>query len=1017
MRLGIILISFMLAASALSEAEAQVVDYGKENGVFSFEEDMEEVTCSKRSAASISSQHSKLGEKSLKWEWSKEKASISINASVPYLPENPNPKETSVSSFVFWIYSPEPMEGRLRFSFMKEDRECCHFEYTLGFQGWRGAWVAFDRDMEGTPLPDMDRVLITAPEGVKSGCLYFDGIITASFQDVRYHTADWQARFINKETTNFWLTLNQYWDTSLDIPLPNEVKEQEHEDFRTIEQRFITLATEGVKPLDIDEIRRIYDSYDIRFNDDGTIKGKPIWFIRYGETYNNQGIHDAKQTFTRNGQTLKQLNDIMLRIAVSYMKETESAIKDEIAEIYVNLTKHLEDQGFAAGSGQGTLHHLGYSMRNFYTGPVIMKTVLEEAGLSAKMQAAMEWFSGAGEVKEAPKIPGMDVDAFNTSLMGRFAAILMLEDTPYKQTYMKALSRWVDNGFKYTEGLRPCFKRDGSVIHHRKCYPEYAIGGFKGSVNAIWMLAKTSFAISEQSHENQKKALLTMRFFSQLKSFPIAMSGRHPDGTKELVPYQFALLADAGSPDGTSPIDKELAEAYLRLDGTDGKWGRRFTEAGFRPEKTPEGGRYLGYGCSLSYRHEDCLVTFAGHSRYIWATETYRNENHYGRYLTHGSMQILYGSGSFGSGYHPEGWDWCHIPGTTAAERPMEEMRANVLNVDRFSGYEEMLLSDEWFAGGTVFGTEAAAYSMKLHEHDKYNGSLRARKSFFAFGNRIVSIGDGLENSLEGSELHTTIFQNSIREDYHTTQVNGTTHTEADYSEISTGGMTVLQDRNGTAYFVKDAEVHISRGLQHSFHEETDAPTEGMFEKAYIDHGGPCVSDMKAGCDRYEYLIVLKPSQEQMVGYAEKSPYTVLRADGMAHIVKDDESGIIGCAAFESIQVDDTILSLSPAVMMYRRNGSSITMTVSNPDLALYTGEADEEYYEDGKRVERSIYGRKWVDNPAMPTTIRIVLDGIWTPEEDCMCDMEASYTDGQTTLLINTLESRTETIRIKCKI
>mgnify|MGYP003302937139 CR=1 FL=1 len=29
---------------------------------------------------------------------------------------------------------------------------------------------------------------------------------------------------------------------------------------------------------------------------------------------------------------------------------------------------------------------------------------------------------------------------------------------------------------------------------------------------------------------------------------------------------------------------------------------------------------------------------------------------------------------------------------------------------------------------------------MKLHEHDKYNGTLRARKSFFAVGNRIVCL-------------------------------------------------------------------------------------------------------------------------------------------------------------------------------------------------------------------------------------------------------------------------------------
>ena len=974
--------------------EAQVVDYGQANGVFSFEQDIEGVTVSSRSSVSISAEHSKLGHKSLKWEWKKKGSSMSINAPVPYLAKNPNPKETSVSSFVFWIYSPKPLQGELHFSFMKDGKECSWFDYKLGFTGWRGAWVAFDRDMEGIPVEDMDEVRITASDNLKSGVLYFDGIITASFQDVRYHTADWQARFINKETTNFWLTLNQFWDNNLDIAVENRpMTDKEIADCKTIEDRFIELVTDGVKPLSIDEIRQIYKTYNIRFNEDGTINGLPIWFIRYGETYLNQGIPDAMPTFTARGQTLRQLNDAMLKIAVSYMQEDDPVIKAEIADIYVNLTKHLLDQGFAVGSGQGTLHHLGYSMRNFYTAPVIMKAVLKEAGLAEQMQMAMEWFCGAGEVRTAPEQLGMDIDAFNTSLMGRFGSVIMLKDDSYKHAYFTALSRWVDNGFKYTEGTNPAFKRDGTVVHHRKCYPEYAIGGFKGSVNAIWMLAGTQWAISQESHEIQKNALMTMRFYSQIKSFPLAMSGRHPDGTRSLIPSQFALLADAGSPDGSQAIDKDLAEAYLRINGVGGKWGEKFVNAGLTPEKAPVGGKYLPYNCSLSYRQDEWLLTFAGHSRYLWAAETYQRENHYGRYLAHGSMQLLCGKDSFESGYQLAGWDWCHIPGTTAAEIPMEQMKANVLNVDEFSGYEEMLLSDEWFAGGVAFEEEAAMYSMKLHEHDKYNGSLRARKSYFAFGNRIVCLGDGLENSLEGSQLHTTLFQNSISPEDETP------------SATLNAENIVLSDKFGNAYFVRNAEVRLTKGLQHSYHEETDAPTEGYFEKAYINHGSICNGES------YEYMVVIAPTKAEVDLYEAELPYTVLRADASAHIVKDAVSGITGCAAFETVGIDDTILSISPAVIMYTLTDKSINMSISNPDLALYTGESDEIFDENGKRKERSVYGRSWVNNPAHPTRVQIVVSGEWKVDGDCK--MNTSYDNGNTIINIETAESRTEHIKL----
>ena len=289
MKLKNAIISIVLAASVLYGAEAQVVDYGQANGVFSFEETTEGFTCSKRSQLSVSSDHFKLGCKSLKWEWNKAGSYISLDGNIPYLPENPNPKETSVSSFVFWIYSPSVLNGHLHFSFLKDGKECCSFDYKLGFTGWRGAWVAFDRDMCGKPEIGMDEVRITTSDECRHGTLYFDGIITASFQDVRYHTADWQARFINKETTNFWLTLNQFWDNQFDIPEPNKVlSESEINDFRTIEDRYIELVTDGVKPMSIDEIRKIYESYSISYNDDKTIKGKTILFIRYGETYLNQ---------------------------------------------------------------------------------------------------------------------------------------------------------------------------------------------------------------------------------------------------------------------------------------------------------------------------------------------------------------------------------------------------------------------------------------------------------------------------------------------------------------------------------------------------------------------------------------------------------------------------------------------------------------------------------------------------------------------------------------------------------
>lgn len=975
MKKPILLIILSLAASLLFSLEAQVVDYGIANGVLSFEDGVSPAEASKCSRLSVSNEHSKLGISSLKWDWKKKGSYISIKGDIPYLPENPNPKETSIASFVFWMYSPAVLDGTVRFSFLKNGRECCHFDYCLGFQGWRGSWVGFDRDMQGKPEIGMDEVRIYAPKTIRKGTLYLDGLITSSFQDVRYHTPDFHAPYVNEKTDIHWLILNNSWKLSLDVPQKESLTAEEIGDMKTVRDRFVQIVTEKVKPYSLEEAREMYESYQLSYNPDGTITGKPIYFIRYGETYLNQGIPDAKQAFAKAGQLLKDLNDRMLRLAVSVMKSSDADERKELSMMYVNLTRHLLDQGFAAGSGQGTLHHLGYSMRNFYTGPVIMQDILREAGLDNEVQQAMEWFSGVGEIKVAPAVLGMDIDAFNTSLMGRVASLLMLDDTPYKYAYMQALARWVDNGLKHTEGLRPCFKTDGTVVHHRKAYPAYATGGFTGAVNAVWMLAKTSFAISQESHQNLKDALLAMRFYCYDDIFPLAMSGRHPDGKGALIPSHFSRLAKAGSPDGGTEIDAELAAAFRRLAPK----SKAF--ATIDPESTPQGTEYYGFSCSMSHRYGDDLVTIAGHSRYLWAAEIYQQANHYGRYLTHGSMDI--------GGFSMLGWDWCHIPGTTAAVLPMDQMKATVLNVDEFSGYEEMLISDEWFAGGVTHKGQNGAYAMKLHEHDKYNGSLRAKKSFFVVENRIVCLGTDIENSIEGAPVHTTLFQKSLDS------------SDEDIRFTSEEGF--IRDHDGVTYIVRDAKIHFRSGLQHSLHEESDMPTEGLFELAYIDHG----DIVKDG--RYEYAVILPGGTSDAA-----ASYEVVRHDSKVHSVKDIPTGIVSAAIFEEGSVDQHIVYSSPAMLMYSAEGDVMTLSVANPDLALYEGESDEKFDAEGKRLERSVYSRYWIDNPCAPTTIKVTVKGLWDISDDNGSDVVCIHVNGNTSLTFKSKEARTEEITLK---
>lgn len=979
----------------------------------------------------MSDDHSKLGSRSLKWSWSSRRGgSLTIDTPVEYLPINPG--ESSVSSFVFWVYSPQVLDGELTFTFYRGQHQCCSFAFRLGFTGWRGAWVAFDRDMTGEPEQGMDRIVVSASKGLKSGTLYFDGIIPAAFEDVRYHTAGWQAPFINAGTDSHWLVLNQSWDLRLDVPQVKVIDADFAPEMSTITSRFIELAVEDRQTQSYETLLERFNSYGIHTVADGTVMGLPIFFTRYGETFINLGIPDASKRFERAGELLRDYNDFTFEVALAWYKSTDESERKSLEGMYIALTEHLLDQGFAAGSEMGTLHHLGYSMKNFYTAPVIMRAVLRDAGLLEPVQQAMEWFSGVGEVKVAPQVPGMDIDAFNTSLMGRLASILMLEDSPYKQSYMRALSRWINNGFEYVDGTKPCFKEDGSVAHHRKGYPDYAVGGFNGAVNAAYLLSGTQFRVSTEGYSRLKKALLEMRFYSNLRAFPLALSGRHPDGKWALTPWHYARLALAAE-DG---VDEDLAAAYLRLKTPKDRDYEQF--AHISAESSPTGTHYYPYLSAMTHRGEDWSVTFAGHSRYLWATEIYNGCNLYGRYLTHGSEQIIADGqprpSVLGSGYQVAGWDWCHIPGTTAAVLPMEQMHADVRNVDSHSGYEEMLLSDESFDGGVTYGGHYGLYSFILHEHDKYNGSLRARKSYFAFGNRVVALGTGLQNSLEGSKLHTTLFQNVLSDEQTAQVANEEARAEGSMEYRASVGAPsksngYLQDRFGNAYFVQNGQAKYEVGLQFSYHEETAEPTHGYFEKAYIDHGS-IVHD-----GSYEYLTLIHPTSSQLDSCSTALPYEVLRVDNEVHALRDCESGVVAMSVFGSPSEDyqkynagaatlldiegSPVLTATSSLIMYHQDAQDLNLSISNPDLALYYGPADEVYDSEGHRVERSVYAREWVDNDCLPTYVDIELDGLWNISSmdyvsnseapiPCDCATVTLLDDGHTLLHINTTASRT---------
>ncbi|PXY01692.1 hypothetical protein DF185_09495 [Marinifilum breve] len=995
----VLLIACVLISAKLSAQDIFVPE------IISFEGEQvnSQWSADSKSELQVSKRHFKHGNQSLKWTW-EQKGILELDQNINFTPFNPEAVDKSIPTFCFWVYNETPKNEKITVQFATDTTVNCEFKFGLNYKGWRAAWVAFERDMKGTPVTSMNKMKIIAPENT-SGSLYFDHIMLCTPADSRWNTPDYQVPFVNAKTKNHWLVL---YKSSLNKPKQKLgiLTDKLIKGIQVINKRYTKSVIKKVKVTDklMNQIRKDYAKYKISRSED-QITGENIWFCRFSEIYRPY-TKEWKNYFNKHNKGFKKYTKLMYDVACAYNQTDNVEYKSELEELFFNLSDHLIDQGWAEGSANGTVHHLGYSMRTYYSAYFLMRGSLIKTKRLDQAQKAMEWYSGVKEIYAPFHGKGMSIDAFNTSVMGRLASILILEDSPEKVRYLNAYIAWINNGLEYAPGLEDSFKVDGSVFHHGNNYPAYATGGYDGATAMVYFFSRTPFHISQEGHRILKESLLKTRLFCNKETWPLSMSGRHPKGTGKLNPIHYGLMALAGTPDGKEKIDPEMASAYLRLakGKKSSKWVKTFEKKGFKAENDPQGNWTMNYAALGIHRRDNWSVTAQGHSRYLWAAEHYIGANYYGRYMKHGQVQILCGDkkvSNFTSGFEPKGWDWNKFPGTTAIHLPIDELEANILNVDQVTGYEEMLISDEAFAGALSHEGNNGLWAMKLHEHDKYNGSLRANKSAFFFDNRIVLLGSNIENNNQKYETATTLFQNHLKNKEDEILFNGKFISQFPYNWTGENKKaTTLTDLVGNSYYIPSQyNVKIEKKLQHSKDQKKKTPNQGNFASAIISHGkAPQKSE-------YEYAILVQDKGQYISSFAKqmkknkKAPYLLLQKDSKAHIVFDRASNSTGYVLFEEntklTKGDITSIS-APALVMISKNNNKAKLSLCDPDLHLYEGAADV-VIENGKRKERSVYSRDWYKNESKTSKIRITIKGEWSLQPNEYCKLLESNSDNTT--------------------
>lgn len=937
--------------------------YARDLKVYQFENEMpKNIKVDVKDSISISKEKYKDGESSLKWKFKKGEA-LSILGDVGYTVFKIGEQEKARSSYSMWIYNEEPIDGEMLVQFKKDGIVKCWFPIKMNFKGWRTMWVQYDRDMKGEPIEGMDEITFVAPN--ESGEILIDQIIPSVLIDPRHNARDEQVDFINLEAdaaaNAHWMALYKNYNQIDKNEKKIVLNKSEIEGIKKVEKRYREklLKKIQVTPELITEKEEEFSEY----------KKISLEFIQRLVIYKDLKPEEKEKI---KYIATKEFGIYLTELAYMYNSTDNIQEKDRIAKLFNESLEYMYDQGWTKGSSQGTVHHLGYQMREIYEAIFLMKEPLVKLGTVDKAKEMVSWYSAMGMIYTPKENLKINIDVLNTMLPGMLTAILLNENQEKEGRELYQLQSYLMNSINYSPGVLGGFKYDGTVFHHMQNYPAYAKGAFEGLVPIIYYLNGTPYAVTGEQYKIVKDAVLTTRLYSNKYNYLLSLTGRHPNGKFKIDTESFRLMALSGE----RGIDKELAEAYLRLS-PQGKSVEKFKGMGFKEEAAPKGSWTMNMGSLQLHRRKEWLAGVKGYSRYLVGNETYIKNNLYGRYMSYGAFQILESSLKE-SGYVQEGWDWKHFPGTTAINVPFEKLKSSISQVDTKSGVEEMLLSDETYSGGNSLNGNGM-FAMKLHEHPKYNGTHKARKSLFFFGNRAILLGSGIENSDSENETHTTLFQNYLGQN----MKNSYTQNED----------TIIDSQNNM-YKVVEGDIVLKKGKQESRDQNTGERTENNYELAYINHG----KAPKNG--KYHYSILIKGDEQEQDKFKKNSKYEVLNQDNSSHIVKDLKSNMTGYALFESGKVQNNRFIESvdtPSMILLQENDKEIQMSFVDPDLRLYEGRDEEQYDKNGVMIERSIYSRPWIGNIGKEHTTLVVLKGKYTSENSSKVKSEI---DGEFTKL-----------------
>ncbi|MBN2234969.1 MAG: hypothetical protein JW706_07450 [Opitutales bacterium] len=466
---------------------------------------------------------------------------------------------------------------------------------------------------------------------------------------------------------------------------------------------------------------------------------------------------------------------------------------------------------------------------------------------------------------------------------------------------------------------------DGSFYQHgNQIYNGgYGLSFLNDISRMIAILSGTSVAVSAEERGVFDRFLLEGTLWMQRYGFPdVNVMGR-----------DYTRYGATSGPDSTllGSVSRVLSAGGGRFSEIQSQYAQMIGS-----EPVSSGHRHFWRGDYTVQRAAGASVCLRMMSSRTIGAECGNGENLKGVFQGLG-MHLIYRSGTEYQSIFPC-WDWLRLPGTTLAQVP---------EAPSFAGYV-------WCSGPYVGGVSDGAAGVSVMSqtpvwvHERVDGrpvpvvmgDVRARKSWFFFGEGFLAMGDGIR-SASPYPVFTTVNQCHLRG---TVKIGRTTGQETvlqpETENISSQIRWIHHDSVGYI-FASGGDLHSSTRSRRGRWTDINSLMQRYSELEVmhplftlgLDHG------LTPTDGSYSYVVMPDISPDGVRAFALANPIQILSRNEIAHAARDNRKRITGIAFFEpgtvELRVGFSLASDQPVAVLVSEDLRGLRVHVADPTQQL----------------------------------------------------------------------------------